>query len=209
MEFWESSFIEKQTMWGDEPTDSALAVKDFFLEKKVKDILIPGIGYGRNAKVFLDHGIQVTGIEISETAIHLARQNGLEIPIFHGSVTDMPFDKKLYEGIFSFALIHLLSKQERKRFIQNCFDQLKPGGYMVFTTVSPNAPMYGKGKKIDTNYFEIMEGVNMFFFEADSIEKEFGKYGLQEVTEIEEPNKELKKKPPIPFFMITCKKIGE
>lgn len=70
-EFWESSFIEKQMMWGLEPADSAILAKDFFLEKKVKDILIPGIGYGRNAKIFLDNGINVTGIEISKTAIEI------------------------------------------------------------------------------------------------------------------------------------------
>lgn len=29
MEFWESSFIEKQTMWGFEPTESAIMTKDF------------------------------------------------------------------------------------------------------------------------------------------------------------------------------------
>jgi 2-polyprenyl-3-methyl-5-hydroxy-6-metoxy-1,4-benzoquinol methylase len=99
----------KNKQCGFEPTDSATLTKDFFLEKNIKDILIPGIGYGRNAKVFIDNGINVTGIEISKTAIELARQNGLNIPIFHGSVTDMPFDNKLYDGIFSFALLHLLN----------------------------------------------------------------------------------------------------
>ncbi|MFK4315574.1 hypothetical protein ABH953_004399 [Bacillus sp. RC236] len=44
-EFWEVSFIENQMMWGFEAADSAILMKDFFLEKKVKDILIPGIGY--------------------------------------------------------------------------------------------------------------------------------------------------------------------
>lgn len=39
-EFWESSFIENQMMWGFEPSDSAILTKDFFLENKVKDILI-------------------------------------------------------------------------------------------------------------------------------------------------------------------------
>ena len=108
-EFWESSFIEKQTMWGFEPSESAILTKDFFLKKKIKDILIPGFGYGRNAKVFIDHGINVTGIEISETAINLAKQNGINTRIYHGSVTDMPFDNKLYDGIFCYALIHLLN----------------------------------------------------------------------------------------------------
>lgn len=206
MEFWESSFIEKQTMWGYEPTDSANLTKDFFLEKNIKDILIPGIGYGRNAKVFIDNGINVTGIEISKTAIELARQNGLNIPIFHGSVTDMPFDNKLYDGIFSFALLHLLNKHERDKFIKACYDQLKPNGYMIFTTVSKNAPMYGKGKQLDNDYYEIMDGVKMFFYDTDTIKQDFGNYGLIELSEIDEPNKEMKNKPPINFLMVKCKK---
>jgi SAM-dependent methyltransferase len=206
LEFWESSFIEKQTMWGYEPTDSAILTKDFFLEKNIKEILIPGIGYGRNAKVFIDNGINVTGIEISKTAIELARQNGLNIPIFHGSVTDMPFDNKHYDGIFSFALLHLLNKHERDKFIKACYDQLKPNGYMIFTTVSKKAPMYGKGKQLDNDYYEIMDGVKMFFYDTDTIKQDFGNYGLIELSEIDEPNKEMKNKPPINFLMVKCKK---
>jgi SAM-dependent methyltransferase len=206
MEFWESSFIEKQSMWGFEPSDSAILTKDFFLEQDVKDILIPGIGYGRNAKVFMDNGIHVTGIEISKTAIELARQQGLDLSIFHGSVTDMPFDNKLYDGIFSYALLHLLSQRDREKFIKDCFNQLKPGGYMIFTTVSKKAPMYGKGKQLDQDYFEIMEGVKMFFYDANSIKQDFEKYGLVKCSEIDEPNKNMKNKPSINFLMVTCKK---
>lgn len=115
--------------------------KDFFLEKSVKDILVPGIGYGRNAKVFIENGINVTGIEISKRAIDLAKQNGLEdVRMYHGSVNEMPFDNKLYDGIFSHALFHLLNEQERENFIKDCYNQLKPGGYLIFTTVSKKAP---------------------------------------------------------------------
>ena len=205
-EFWEASFIEKQTMWGFEPADSAILTKDFFLEKKVKDILIPGIGYGRNAKVFVDNGIDVTGIEISKTAIDLARQNGLDISIYHGSVSDMPFDNKLYDGIFSYGLIHLLSSSERTKFIKDCYNQLKPNGYMIFTTISKEAPMYGRGKQLGKDYFEIMEGVKMFFYDSDSINQEFGEYGLIEISEIVEPHKNAEDKPPFKFIMIKCQK---
>lgn len=45
-EFWESSFIENQMMWGFKPSDSANLTKEIFLEKKIKDILISCIGYG-------------------------------------------------------------------------------------------------------------------------------------------------------------------
>ena len=82
--------------------------------------------------MFIDNDINVTGIEISRTAMDLAKQNGLEdISIYHGSVNEMPFDNKSYDGIFSHALLHLLSEQERVKFIKDCYNQLKPGGYMV------------------------------------------------------------------------------
>lgn len=205
-EFWEASFIENQMMWGFEPSDSAILTKDFFIEKKIKDILIPGIGYGRNAKVFIDNGINVTGIEISKTAIDLARQNRLDISIFHGSVTDMPFDNKLYDGIFCYALIHLLNNRERDKFIKDCYNQLNANGYMIFTTISKEAPMYGKGKQLSKDYFEIMEGVKIFFYDSDSIKQEFGKYGLIEYSEIIEPHKNMENKPPFKFMMVKCQK---
>ncbi|GBG58451.1 methyltransferase [Sporomusaceae bacterium FL31] len=205
-EFWESSFIEKQTMWGFEPSDSAILTKDFFLEKNVKDLLIPGIGYGRNAKVFIDNGMNVTGIEISKTAINLARQNGIDINIYQGSVTEMPFENKLYDGIFCYALIHLLNNNERKKFIKDCYSQLKPNGYMIFTTISKEAPMFGKGKQLGKDYFEVMEGVKMFFYDSDSIQQEFGEYGLRGTSEIVEPHKDAENKPPFKFLMVTCQK---
>lgn len=206
-EIWEASFIENQMMWGFEPSDSAILTKDFFLEKKVKDILVPGFGYGRNAKVFIDNGINVTGIEISKTAIDIARDNGLDINIFHGSVTDMPFDDKLYDGIFCYALIHLLNKQEREKFIKDCYNQLKPNGFMIFTTISKDAPMFGKGKKLGEDYFEIMEGMKMFFYDADSIKQEFESYGLKEFSDIVEPHKNMENKPPFKFLMVKCQKV--
>lgn len=205
-EFWEASFIQNQTMWGFEAADSAILAKDFFLEKKVKDILIPGIGYGRNAKVFMDNGINVTGIEISKTAIELSRQSGLDISIYHGSVTDMPFDDKLYDGIFCYALIHLLSKPERDKFIKDCYNQLKSKGYMIFTTISKDAPQFGKGKQLSKDYFEIMDGLKMFFYDDDSVKEEFGEYGLLEISEIVEPHKDKEDKPPFKFLMIKCQK---
>jgi len=205
-EFWESIFIEKQMMWGFEPSDSTILIKDFFLEKKVKDILIPGIGYGRNAKIFYDNGINVTGIEISKTAIDLARQNGIDIRIYHGSVTDMPFEDKLYDGIYCYALIHLLNNRERKKFIKDCYSQLKPNGYMIFTAVSKKAPMFGKGKQLSKDRFETMKGVKIFFYDADTVKREFKEYGLIEFSEINESIKNKEDKPPVKFIIVKCKK---
>ena len=197
-EFWESAFIEKREMWGFDPANSAILTKDLFLQKSVRNILIPGIGYGRNAKIFRDNGIGVTGIEISKTAIEMAEKHfGTDITIYHGSVTDMPFDNNQYDGIFCYALIHLLDSNERAKLIQDCYNQLTNGGHMVFTVISKEAPTYGKGKLVGKDRYEMFGGVNMFFYDRESINAEFSKAGLFEVAEITEN---------YPFFLIKCRK---
>ena len=54
-DFWEKKFREVRTAWGHEPVDSAIFAKNVFLEQNIKNILIPGIGFGRNARVFIDN----------------------------------------------------------------------------------------------------------------------------------------------------------
>nr|WP_214460431.1 class I SAM-dependent methyltransferase [Flavihumibacter fluvii] len=197
-EFWEQAFQDKQEMWGLEPAKATILTKDFFAEHKIKNVLIPGIGYGRNAQIFIDNGMSVTGIEISQTAIDLAQKNfGNDLKIHHGSVTDMPFDDKLFDGIFCYGLIYLLDKYERRKLIQDCFNQLTENGYMVFTAITKDAQTYGQGIQISKDRFEMFGGVKIFFYDKQSVEKEFGDTGLFEITEVTEN---------YPFYLIKCRK---
>lgn len=187
-EFWETAFIEKQLMWGFEPTASALIARDCFARMGVKEVLIPGVGYGRNVGAFLERGMSVTGIEISDTAIALARSRlGLQIPIHRGSVENMPYDSRQYDGIFCHGLIYLLDAGGRSKLIDDCYRQLTPGGHMTFTLISKKAPMHGQGTRLGDDWYERAPGLTMFFYDAASIEREFGPYGLVEFSEIEEP----------------------
>lgn len=209
-EFWETSFKNKQEMWGWEPADSVCKTLEVFKKYGINDILIPGFGYGRNAKYFLDNGLDVTGIEISETAIELAKKHFDEsMKIYHGSVSSMPYDTKLYEGIFSYSLIHLLNEEERIKLIKDCYNQLKPNGYMVFVTISKNDFRFGQGIEVLKDTFEPWKGLTLFFYDSNSIKLDFGNFGLVEMEEINEPvessigNFEQK------FWYIICKKEGE
>jgi len=173
----------------------------------LKKILIPGFGYGRNAKIFTDNGFNVTGIEISETAINLAKKYyGDNIRVYHGSVNDMPFDQELYDGIYCYALIHLLSAKERIKLITDCYNQLRPNGHIVFVAISKMDTRYGEGKEIIKDTFETRHGVKLFFYDSDSVETEFGNYGLIEAKEITEPAKNIENKPSQRFLQISCRK---
>ena len=209
-EFWETSFRDKQEMWGWEPADCALGTLELFKKHGLNNILIPGFGYGRNAKIFIDNGLRVTGIEISETAIDLAKkQFGDRIKIYHGSVSSMPFDQELYDGIFCYALVHLLSAEERIKLIKNCYQQLRPNGYMVFVSISKMDFRYGQGNELSKDTFEIWPGLTLFFYDSNSIKLEFGNYGLTNAEVINEPIKNLGGKPSQRFWYITCKKESD
>jgi SAM-dependent methyltransferase len=203
-EFWETAFSKMQLAWGVQPTASAALAGDYFARAGTKAVLIPGIGYGRNAKPFLERGMSVTGIEISETAIALARTRlGLEIPIVHGSVTDMPFDRRRYDGIFCYGLVYLLDVRGREKLIRDCYRQLEPGGHMVFTVISKKAPMYGQGPRLGDDWYERLPGLPMYFYDADSVKREFGPYGLIDFSEIDEPAGD---GATLPFINVICRR---
>lgn len=203
-DIWEPQFAKNGLLWGHGPTLSARAAVDTFARADVRTVLIPGVGYGRNAKVFLERGMSVTGIEISKSAIELARSElGLDIPIHHGSVTDMPFDAERYDGVFCYGLLYLLDAAGRAKLVRDCYEQLEPGGQMIFTVITKEAPMYGRGTELGKDWYEVHPGVPMFFYDAESLEREFGSYGLVEHLRIDEPvSKELT----FPFFFVVCKK---
>lgn len=198
-EFWEEVFKSKQEIWGFNPAKSTILTNDFFVENKIKSVLIPGIGYGRNAQIFRDNGMTVTGIEISKTAIDLGQKHfGNDLTVYHGSVTEMPFDNKLYEGIYCYGLIYLLDKNERAKLIQDCYNQLTENGSMVFTAITKDAQTYGQGILISKDRFEMFGGVKILFYDREAIEEEFGEFGLFEVTVVTEN---------YPFFLVKCQKI--
>lgn len=204
-EFWESSFQDHQMMWGEEPAHSAVLAAALCRVGRAKDVLIPGIGYGRNATPFLDAGMTVTGIEISPTAISLARSKmGLTIAIHQGSVTDMPFDDRHYDAVYCHALIHLLDDAQRARLIRDCHAQLNPGGHLIFTAISTQSPTYGSGTPLGPNKFEMPGGARLFFYDEAALQDEFGPHGLVEYQLLEDRSNSHGNQ--LPFYYIVCAK---
>ena len=206
MEYWESRFKNEGAMWKFEPSDSAMFALELFKSNNISNILIPGFGYGRNAKLFYDAGFKLTGIEISQSAIDIAKANKLNCQIHHGSVTSMPFDDKQYEGIYCYALIHLFNKPERRTFLRSCYNQLKTGGLMVFVVASKQLNFYGTGSYISKDRYEISKGVKVYFYDDESVAKEFTSFGLHKCTNIAEPIKFMEGQEPMNLKMVHCRK---
>ena len=191
-------------MWGEMPTSLATETSEIFKQQGFMRILIPGFGYGRNAQPFYEQGFEVTGIEVSKTAIELAHELlGHDIRVFHGSVDDMPFDRVAYDGIFCHALIHLLDSEQRAKLIRDCYGQLRHCGMMVFTAITKDAGTYGVGEKLGKDRYKTRDGVNLYFYDQESIKDEFGGFGLMEATKIDEGGVG---KPATRFWQVVCVK---
>lgn len=118
----------------------------------------------------------------------------------------MPFDQELYDGIYCYALIHLLNAEERMKLIHDCYNQLKPNGIMVFIAISTTDGRYGNGREVSKDAFEMPFGVTLYFYDSDSIKKEFGNAGLIESEEVWEPLLKVGNMPSQRFWQIVCKK---
>jgi SAM-dependent methyltransferase len=102
-------------------------------------VLETGCGVGSALKMMERKGIAVTGIDISPQMIKYAKKRSPESKLILGDFLDYRF-KQEFDGVFSFAFIHLFPKDYAIKVIKKMFSLLKPGGILyVGTTKSPKS----------------------------------------------------------------------
>ncbi|MHA1239886.1 MAG: class I SAM-dependent methyltransferase, partial [Promethearchaeota archaeon] len=101
MEYWENRFLDGGKIWGEIPSKTTIHALKLFKRYGVSKILVPGAGYGRNTKLFTDANLEVVAIEVSKSAINIAKSFNPKTQFFQGSVFDMPFDDEKYDAIYS------------------------------------------------------------------------------------------------------------
>jgi len=189
-DYWDSRFLREGYIWSEKPSESAKYANKLFNKYDVTDVLILGVGYGRNSIPFLESGYDVSGIEISKVATELLKKSELsnKIRVFNGSLIDMPFDDVKYDAIFSFNVLHLFSRDDRQTIMDKCKNQLKPDGLIFFTVISELEPSYGEGIKREENTFE-KKGKPVHFFTEEDLKQHFREFEIIESDLIDEAEK--------------------
>ncbi|MCP4257557.1 MAG: methyltransferase domain-containing protein [Planctomycetes bacterium] len=192
-DYWDSRFLREGYIWSEKPSESAKYANRLFNKYDITDLLIPGIGYGRNSRPFLESGYNVSGIEISEVAIELLKKSELsnKIKVFNGSLIDMPFEDIKYDAIFSFNVLHLFNRKNRQTIMDKCKNQLKPNGLIFFTVMSELESGYSEGIKIEENTF-VKKGKPVHFFTEEDMKQHFRKFEIIESDLIDEPEQHSK-----------------
>ncbi|MFX1427703.1 MAG: class I SAM-dependent methyltransferase [Promethearchaeota archaeon] len=184
--YWDNRYSKEGKIWGELPSQSALYCLELFKKYKIKNILIPGSGYGRHTKLFSNNGYHVMGIEISETAFEISKKFDHLTNFLNSSVLEMEDFSEKFDAIFCFNTLHLFLKYDRLKFLNNCYNKLNPKGIVFFTAFSEKEDSIGKGKEKEKNTFESKPGRPTHYFTEVDLVEHFKDYTLIEQGLIEE-----------------------
>ena len=135
-EYRQSTFLTKENK---PQADVVRFVK--FLKKQFKNedfyganVLDLGSGTGRNSFYFAELGAHVTGFEISQTAIRIAKENAFEAGLHihyikHNIGEKFPCEDQSIEIVLDVTSSNSLSESEREVCLAETRRVLKPGGY--------------------------------------------------------------------------------
>lgn len=112
--------------------DLANDVLDLLAPMPGERILDLGCGDGALTAQLAALGVQVTGLDASESMVQAARARGLDV--IHGNARDMDFDRRAhdrFDAIFSNAALHWIPADAQPRTLAAAFRALKSGGRFV------------------------------------------------------------------------------
>ncbi len=167
-QYWDERFRREGKIWGETASRTAVKAIEVFRAHKVKDVLVPSSGYGRNTRFFSRDGFRVTGVEVSSVAYTLALQFDPAARLFNASFLDWEPDGA-YDAVYCFNVLHLFLAAERRRFIEKCRDCLRPGGLLYFTVFSEQEDSCGKGASAEPDTYESKPGRPVHYFTNDDL----------------------------------------
>jgi 8-oxo-dGTP diphosphatase len=125
-------------------------------------ILDVGCGSGRDAKIFMEMGLNVVGVDFSSKMIEIAKRSVPQAQFYEMSLENLHFPKESFEGVWaSCSLLHI-SKNQVMSVLSNIRNLLKEDGVLYLSVKQ------GNGEKIekDSRYHDL-EKFWSFFQEGE------------------------------------------
>ena len=146
-----------------------------------------GCGAGNYAVYLASIGFDVTGVDISQTAIKIAKENAMQKGVnSYFLVADVLGDLNEVKDTFDFAydweLVHHIFPEKRKKYVENVYRILDSGGMYLSVCFSEKDPQFGGSGK----YRETRLGTILYFSSEDELRGLFNPYfNIKELKTIE------------------------
>jgi ubiquinone/menaquinone biosynthesis C-methylase UbiE len=96
-------------------------------------VLDLGCGSGDPADVEIAKAHTVTGVDISQTQIDLARHNVPAGHFLHGDAGSVQFPAASFDAVVSFYSLEHIPRREHEALLRRIYDWLRPGGFLLIS----------------------------------------------------------------------------
>jgi cyclopropane fatty-acyl-phospholipid synthase-like methyltransferase len=140
-----------------------------------------GCGAGNYVIWFAKMGYEITGIDISENAINIARNSasiaGVNCQFTVADVTgDLPGFDERFDFAYDWELLHHIFPEDRDRYIKNVSNLLKRDGRYLSVCFSEESPQFGGSGK----YRKTPLGTVLYFSGEQELNSLFSKHYVVE-----------------------------
>jgi len=186
--------------WGTDSGKYAILVSNVInnYNLKIKSVLDVACGTGILARELMNMGFQVSGIDISEDMINIAKENTKDNSFIVADMKDFKLNKKFDIITCAFDSInYITNNKDMEKTISNIFNHLENNGFFIFDI---NTPYLYEDKHFgiiertfdDKNFKQILEydtvsrlGKTIFDFGNNELETHIQKaYTVEEMDEI-------------------------
>ena len=146
-----------------------------------------GCGTGNYALYLASIGFDVTGIDISLSAVNIAKENakkkGIKSCFLPADVLgDLNEVKETFDFVYDWEMLHHIFPENRKKYVENVYRILNPKGKYLSVCFSEKDPQFGGSGK----YRETQLGTILYFSSEDELKDLFDPYfNIKELKTIE------------------------
>ena len=97
-------------------------------------VLDLGCGSGDPADIEIARFHQVTGVDISNAQVEMARRNVPKGRFIHGDLGALDFPDGSFDAIVSFYTLEHLPREQHGQVLERIHDWLRPGGLLLFSS---------------------------------------------------------------------------
>lgn len=114
-----------------------------------------GCGNGRDTVYFAGHGLKMTAIDLSDSAISLLKQQSIPNAEFICAdfVNQPDPHGQGYDYAYSRFTIHSINQPQERVLLRSIFRTLRPGGKFFIEVRSIHDPLFGRGEALERNAF--------------------------------------------------------
>jgi ubiquinone/menaquinone biosynthesis C-methylase UbiE len=133
-----------------------------------------GCGTGHWTEFLIKKGFQLTGVDISESMLNIAKDKNLAADFLWANSENLPFEDESFNSIVSITMLEFVENLDK--VIQEIYRVLKRGGSMVIGCINADS-IIGKNKDTD----KVFKNANLL--SVSDIELKFKQFKLVQLNQ--------------------------